>query len=229
MDPLAIHAIGPVTLSALSALRPVQVATNPANPTSNTPGSTTSAVQDLTHTLFQQALQVSTVFPLAESTTPGLGLVQAVTPSLLAALNPPQPAANTTPATDATTHATAVTATTLADTTAAATAAANPLQDVPTAQDAFTIGSSLDFALQTALRFGAGVGAPAAPALPNAGQEPGLVPDAAAVMRIQGLQAQTGGPGPEAFARNQPPIQQILHDYQAITVPQAPGQVDFLA
>jgi hypothetical protein len=182
-------------------------------------------------------LQVSTVFPLAESTTPGLGLVQAVTPSLLAALNPPQPAANTTPATDATTNATtntttnatAVTATTLADTTTAATAAANPLQDVPTAQDAFATGSSLDFALQTALRFGAGVGAPAAPALPNAGQEPGLVPDAAAVMRIQGLQAQTGGPGPEAFARNQPPIQQILHDYQAITVPQAPGQVDFLA
>jgi hypothetical protein len=259
MNPLTINAVGPVTLSALSALRPVPTATNGAGDPNGT------ALLGLAQSLFQRALQVTPVLPLPEPATTGLNQTQEATASLLAALNAPQAAADTTPAAQARTtvanavlaaitkaNAAAITgamdaltkpaaapatptvptppATPTTPATLATSPVANPAETVlgnltPT-QDALTNAASPDFALQTALRFGAGVGPLAAPATANPGQGTGLVRDATEVLRIRNVQPQTGGPGPEAFAQPQPPVQQVLQSYQAVPATAGPGLVD---
>ncbi|WP_291270392.1 hypothetical protein [Geothrix sp.] len=230
MDALTVSALGPATLGALGALRPVQpLATPPAQ--DGSASAATLSVQDLAQALFQRALQTAVLSPLAEPTGGSLGLVQETAAPLLAALTAPQAAAPATAAPDATTQPAAVAAT---DTAPAATTAppANPPAavpaEVPATQDAFAQGSSLEFALQTALRFGAGVGAPAAPALAaTPGAE--LVRDATAVLRTGNLQPHAGGPGPEAFARPQAPLHQVLRSYQVVPATEASVGLDLTA
>lgn len=214
MSPLAINAIGPVTLSALSAPRPVQALAAQA-PSGNPPASTTLSIQDLAQTLFQRTLQTATAFPVAEPAAGSIGLIQEATASLLASMNAPQAAANPTPAPNATTNPAGVQATTATDTTApAATPPATVPGDVTATQDAFATSSSQDFALQTALRFGAGVPGQGAPPQTATNLGVDLVRDAAKVPRLGNLQPHAGGPGPEAFAHPQTAIQRILRDYQ---------------
>lgn len=223
MNPLSVNAIGPVTLSALSALRPVQAVAVPA-PSGNTADATTLSTQDLAQSLFQRTLQAATAFPVAEPAAGSLGLIQDVTASLLASLSAPQAAATTTPALDATTNPAAVPAApaAAADTTAT-TPTATVVADVTTPPDAFATSSSQDFALQTALRFGAGVSAQATPAPAAMDLSTGLVRDAVAVPRLENLQPHAGGPGPEAFTQPQAAPQRVLRGYQA--VPAAEGSV----
>jgi hypothetical protein len=230
MNPLSVSAIGPVTLSALSALRPVQAVAVPA-PGKSTADATTLTAQDLVQTLFQRTLQAATAFPVAEPAAGSLGLIQETTASLLASLSAPQAAATTTPALDATTNPAAVQATpataATTDTTTTTPTATVP-GDVTATQDAFATSSSQDFALQTALRFGAGVSAQASPAPAATDLSAGLVRDAAAVPRLEGLQPHAGGPGPEAFAHPQA-AQRVLRSYQAIPAAEGSVGLDLMA
>lgn len=229
MSPLAVTAIGPATLSALSAPRPVQALPVPP-PNGSTRAATALSIQNLAQTLFQRTLQTATAFPVAEPAAGSIGLIQEATASLLAALNAPQAAANPTPAPHATTNPAGPQATATTDTTApAATPPATVPGDVAATQDAFATSSSQDFALQTALRFGAGVPGQGAPPPTATDLGVDLVRDAARVPRLGNLQPHAGGPGPEAFAPPQTPIQRMLRDYQ--TVPAAQGSVglDLLA
>jgi hypothetical protein len=73
--------------------------------------------------------------------------------------------------------------------------------------------------MQTALRFGAGVQAQAALAMPVGELGAGLVRDATQVLRTGPLQPQGGGPGPEAFARAQATLQRVLRSYEAAPLP----------
>lgn len=229
MDALSVNALGPATLGALSALRPVPpVAAPPAQ--DGTASAATLSVQDLAQALFQRALQTAVLSPLAEPSGGSLGLVQETAAPLLAALTAPQAAATPTAAADATTPA--ITPPAAATETSTTAPPANPPAAVPAeapaTQDAFAQGSSLEFALQTALRFGAGVGAPAAPALAaTPGAE--LVRDAAAVLRTGNLQPHAGGPGPEAFARPQAPLHQVLRSYQVVPAAEASVGLDLTA
>ena len=75
-----------------------------------------------------------------------------------------------------------------------------------------------DEPLQTALRFGAGVGSLAAPANAIPDLSTGLVRDATAVLRNAPLQSQAGGPGTEAFVHS-PFVHQALRLYQAGAIP----------
>ncbi|BDU70499.1 hypothetical protein GETHOR_26000 [Geothrix oryzae] len=233
MDALSVNALGPATLGALSALRPVPpVAAPPA--LDGTASAATLSVQDLAQALFQRALQTAVLSPLAEPSGGSLGLVQETAAPLLAALTAPQAAATPTAAADATTSAItpAITPPAAATETSTTAPPANPPAAVPAeapaTQDAFAQGSSLEFALQTALRFGAGVGAPAAPALAaTPGAE--LVRDAAAVLRTGNLQPHAGGPGPEAFARPQAPLHQVLRSYQVVPAAEASVGLDLTA
>jgi hypothetical protein len=221
MDPLAVNAIGPVSLSALSGLRPVQALGTPVA----LKDAATLSLQGLAQGFFQQALQASAGSVLAEPATGSVALAQEAGASLLAALGaapveatPTATAAVTPPALPAPPEAPAPTATPPASVPAEPQAVADP----------FAAGSSLEFALQTALRFGAGVAALATPGLAPAGQGTGLVRDAAAVSRIGNLQSHTGGPGPEAFAHPQAPIQRALSDYRPAPTTPGTGQVDLL-
>lgn len=226
MDPLAISSLGPATLSALSALRPPQALAIPAQ-TGDTPGSTTLTLQDLAQGLFQRTLQAATSFPVAEPAPGSASLAQVATASLFAALNAPQATASTTPTPDTTSRPAAVQA--QASTTPAGTAPTPTLAvDLPAIQDTFATGSSLDFALQTALRFGAGVAPLAAPAVLTPALGPGLVRDATAVLRMENLQPRSGGPGPEAFAQLQPAVQQVLRSYAVPTL-EGPVGLDLMA
>lgn len=104
-----------------------------------------------------------------------------------------------------------------------------PLIEATTGQDAFAAASSADFALQTALRFGAGV--VATPTQPPGGTDLGanLVRDATAVLRLGNLQSQDRGPGPEAFAHRQGAVAQVLQTYQALPAGTGVGHLDLLA
>jgi hypothetical protein len=90
-------------------------------------------------------------------------------------------------------------------------------------------GSGTDFALLTALRFGAGVAGDATPATAPTELGAGLVRDATTVGRLEGLQTQTGSPGPEAFTRPQTVLGRILRDYQAVSAPPQPVGLDLMA
>lgn len=263
MDPLAVNPLSPATLSALSAVRPVQAVAVPApREVASTGSATGSAVtlQDLAQGVFQRTLQAATLFPLAEPAPGSLGLAQEAATSLLAALTAPQAPAASVPTKDATTNPAAVSAanantsvnaatpgpadaagqasattaptTATATTTPAATPAAVALPEVTNPADAFATSSSLDFALETALRFGAGVQALAPPAQANpnlsAGLSAGLVRDATSVLAQGNLQPHAGGPGPEAFTHPQAAVQRALRTYAPAVVPAGPG-LDLLA
>lgn len=235
MDPLAISSLGPATLSALSALRPVQALAVPATQSGSTSGSPALSIQDLAQSLFQRTLQTAALFPVTEPATGSAGMALEATASLLAALNAPQSVANATPTLDATiiNPTTNPAASQASGSTPATSPTATPPTtipaDVPVTQDAFASSLSPDFALQTALRFGAGVAAPAAPALAGPGLGAGLVRDAAAVPRLGNLQPKAGGPGPEAYAHPQTSIQRVLQNYQAVPAAQGSVGLDLLA
>jgi hypothetical protein len=147
-------------------------------------------------------------------------LAQDAIASLLAALNPVQAPADTTPPATATTKpeviqnlGAAASVISSSNLPASVTPAAS-LQDLPATQDGFGTSLNPDFAMQTALRFGAGVTIQAA-AAEILGSHPGtgLVRDATSVLRLGNLQPQTGHPGPGAFAQSHSETQRILHTY----------------
>jgi hypothetical protein len=210
MDALAVNAFSPAFFSLVSAPRPV--------PISEPPKTTTLTPQDLAQGVFQRTLQAATAFPLTEPAPGSLGLAQTATASLLAALTAPQAAADTTPTATTTVNPAAVP---VADTTSTAPSPTPPtpaLVEVGAAQGAAD-GSGTDFALATALRFGAGVAGEATPAAAPAELGTGLVRDASTVARQEGLQAHTGSPGPEAFTRPQALLERILRTYEAASTP----------
>ncbi len=228
MDALSLTAVAPVALSAISALRPAPAVVVPPAPNNQLPGSPNLSFNDLVQVLLRQSLQTATAFPTAEPATGSAALAAQATTSLLAALNPPQATATTTAVADATTNPAGVQAT---DATSAPTAtqASTLPAEAPAAQDAFAASSSLDFALGTALRFGAGVAALAGPAAAGSPEGTGLVRDAMAVPRLSSLQSRAGGPGPEAFAPPQATVARVLRTYESSPVNQSPAQLDLFA
>jgi len=220
MDPISVGAFTPVALNAVSALRPLQVG--------GAARTTTLSSQDLAQGVFQRTLQAATSFPLAEPATGSAGLFQEATASLLAALSAPQATANATSTSDATTNPLAVQPPGTA-TSPSPTPPTTVLSDVPATQDAFATSSGADFAMQTALRFGAGVLASTAPSLATTDQGAGLVRDATSVSRLDGLQARAGSPGPEAFTRSMAAIGRVLRDYQVTPATQPSGGLDLMA
>ncbi len=233
MDALSVSPVGPATLSALSALRPVPAPL--VQPPAGTPSETSAlSIQKLAQSLFQQALQAAATYPVSEPATGSVGLAQEATASLLAALNPPQAPAGVT-ATPDTTAQPAVLPTPSTDASTAPPSAlpATAVQDLPAPQDASAASLTPDFAMQTALRFGAGVVPQAAASgLPGTDLGTGLVRDATTILRLGNLQPRTGGPGPEAFAQPETSTQRILRTYESgSTLSATPGAnaVDLLA
>jgi hypothetical protein len=222
VNPLSVQAISPATLSALSALKPVRALAG--QDASTVSGTAALSVQELAQGFFRQNLQAAAQSVVEPAT--GANLVQEVAGSLLASLTAPQAATDTTPTAGATTNPSAVQA---PGSNAGTTASAAALADLPATQDAFATSSSVDFALQTALRFGAGVGAPAAATPAAADLGTGLIRDAAAVQRLENLQPRAGGPGPEAFAQPQRPVARALRTYEAAPAAQGTGKVDLFA
>lgn len=231
MGPLAVSAFNPLTLSAASALRPLPALPLPAAPNGKASTSTTLSIQDLAQGLFQRNLQAATLSALTEPAAGSAGLAAEATGSLLAALTAPQAPADTTATADATTVPAMVQT---ADVSSAPTSAppATVPGDVSAAQDPNALSSSQDFALEAALRFGAGVASQVAPTLQAGVMGAGLVRDAAAVPRLGNLQSRTGGPGPEAYAQRQASVQRVARTYEAIRATQGfggAGQMDILA
>lgn len=230
MDALSVSPLGPPTLSAASALRPVSAL--PMAAPDGTPSASALSAGDLAQTVLQRTLQSAALFPVVEPTMGSLGLAQEATASLLAALDSPQAAVPATPAPNATTAPppAAFNATTATPTTSpAAPALPAPVPaEAPVVQDAFVNSSSLEFALQTALRFGAGVAAQAAPALQPLNPGADLVRDATAVLRTGNLQPHAGAPGPESFAHPQAPPR-ALRTYQGPPVTGESRLLDLLA
>ena len=225
MDALSLSPLAPVTLGALGGLRPVQPLPIQEDKTT---GSSALAIQDLAQGLFQRALQASVLSPVSEPSGGNLGLAREATASLLASLRAPQAPASATPAAEATTNAVSQSA---PSTAPSATPPAAVLPDVPATQDAFASSSTLDFAMQAALRFGAGVSGQGMTTLPTADLSTGLIRDAAAVQRLGSLQAQAGAPGPEAFTLPQATAR-TLRGYEVTPSPPIiPGgsQVDIFA
>ena len=235
MNALSVNPVSPAALAALAPLRAVQplgVAPAQAAPS---PGFTTGPVQDLAQNLFLRSLQAATLSPLAEPTTGATGLFQDTTAALLASLTTTQAPAATTATTTTTTTATDTTSVNPAtvavqamDSTAPSTAPPSappvtPLADPSSVQDGFATSLSPDFAAQAALRFGAGVGAQAALAVPASDLGAGLVRDAARVLPTENLQSRTGGPGPEAFTQTQAAVQRVLRSYEASATGPATG------
>ena len=238
MDALSVSPVGPATFSALSALRPVQASRIQPTQVGSPAESPALSAQKLVQTLFQRTLQATSLFPVAEPASGSAGLAQDATASLLAALSPPPAPVEVTAAPDATTNATTNPAalpipSTDSSTAPPTTVPATDVQDLPPAQDAFETSLSPDFAMQTALRFGAGVAAEAtASGIPGPDLGTGLVRDAATVLRLDNLQPRTGGPGPEAFAQAETPTQRILRTYEtglALSATQGANAVDLLA
>jgi hypothetical protein len=232
MASLSVTPISPAALSALNAYQSIQGLTVPTTSTGTAGGTAAPALQDLAQGLFQRTLQATTLFPVAEPASGSLALLQEASASLLAALNAPQAAAETTSTPGATTNPATVQA---SDTTSSTTPTAAPpvttLGDLPVVQDALATSLSPEFAQQTALRFGAGVGAQTLVDLPVGDLGAGLVRDAASVQRAGNLQPRAGGPGPEAYATPSSTAQRILRTYEASAmVPGAQGRgVDLLA
>lgn len=218
MDALSVNPIRPVALGALEQIRPPQALPLPAAQDGQPARATPLSLQDLAQTLFQRSLQAATLFPVAPTATGTASLVQEATASLLASLSTqgglaPTQGAVATPST--------------------ATPSAPPaptVQELQAPLDALATSLSPEFAMQTALRFGAGVQAQAALALPVGELGAGLVRDAAQVLRTGPLQPQGGGPGPEAFARAQATLQRVLRTYESAPAPaRETSAVDLLA
>jgi hypothetical protein len=231
MGPLAVSAFSPLTLSAVSAVRPVAALPLPATQSAKPSTSTTLAIPDLAQTLFQRTLQAATLSALTEPAAGSAGLATEATGSLLAALTAPQAPADTTVTPDAMTVPAVVQT---ADASSAPTSA--PPTSVPADAQATqapnAVNSSQDFAQEAALRFAAGVATQVTPPVQAGELGAGLVRDAAAVPRLGNLQPHTGGPGPEAFAQRQVPAQRVARGYAASPVLQdsgMAGQMDIFA
>lgn len=226
MDALSLSPLGPATLSGLSALRPLQPLPIQEGKAS---GSSALAIQDLAQGLFQRALQASTAFPISEPGGGNVGFGQTATASLLASLTAPQAPASATPVPNATTQASSQITPSSAP---GATPSATVLTDTPITQDAFASSSTLEFALQAALRFGAGVAGQGSLAVPRADLSTGLIRDAATVQRLGNLQGQAGAPGSEAFALPQASTARVLRSYEVNPMPAitaGASRVDLLA
>jgi len=218
MDALSVNPIRPVALGALDAIRPPQALPLPATQDGQAVRATPLSLQDLAQTLFQRSLQAATLFPVAPTATGTASLVQEATASLLASLSAqggpaPTQGAVATPST-----------------TPPSAPPAPTVQELPAPLDALATSLSPEFAMQTALRFGAGVQAQAALAVPVGELGAGLVRDATQVLRTGPLQAQGGGPGPEAFARAQATLQRVLRTYESAPAPaRGTSALDLLA
>lgn len=227
MDPLRLSALGG---TAAMALNPALVI--PKVQPGNVQGTAgTDATQGLVQDLFLQTLQAASA--LAQTPATGPAPTPGVTDSLLAALTAvPAPTAATATADTPTAATAAAPATTLATDLAtplpATAALAVPeLATVPPA--ALPDSSTLAFALETALRFGAGVVPGAGPAfqLPDAGA--GLMRDATAVPRQPHLLLNTGRSGAEVLAQPQTGVPQAVNAYRTAAVAEPPAGVDLLA
>ncbi len=218
MDALAISPLGtyglrpPATVLATPKIR--------ANAQAATSTGVQRLAQELAQGLFRQSLQAVALAPIAEPAALSPSFGSTATASLLAALTTPQAATGTTPL-----SATQATEPTQPTTTASQTLP----QDLSALQDTFQTGSSVDFALQTALRFGAGVVTPAGQASLPGELSAGLVRDPTAVPRLGNLQPNAGGLGPEAFAQTQAQLDRVLRTYTSPPVAEVATQLDILA
>ncbi len=145
--------------------------------------------------------------------------IDALSPALRPAVDP-VPALPPVPATTADPGATAVPA------LAQAPAGGAFLQALQAAVQPDTL-TTMDFALENALRFGAGVGtqAPLGSQPTGAGLE--LIRDATAVLRARGLPPQGGESS--AFLPSQPPFQGLPSAYAPLPVATVSNQLDLLA
>lgn len=154
------------------------------------------------------------------------------TDSLLAALSAPSAAPATPSAADTTPAAAAVPPAPPAITLAGAL----PATPVIPASEAVALprvtlpdSSTAAFALETALRFGAGVAPGPGPVEFRPDLTAAPIRDAAAVPRLPALQPQTGGPGPEAYAQPQVATPQAVNAYRTAAVAEPPAGLDLLA
>lgn len=228
MDVLSVSSPTPTTLTAVNPLWSAKLT---ADQNTNT-----LTFKDLAKELFQHTLLSTPLPPLPDSTLGASRLAQLATSTLMASLSAPQATATTSPTSDASSTAAIVNpvASTGPVGITASTVPSTPLptpvvKDLAAVQDTFTNSSTGDFAMQTALRFGAGVLGPAAPALASSQQGTGLVRDATAVLRTATVQAHGGGPGPEAFFHTQTNAARILREYQTVSPPLQPVGLDLLA
>jgi len=218
MDALSLNSLGLTTVNAVSPLRALQTTGSPKP---------NSSAQELNQGTFQRSLQAVAAYALAEPASGAASFAQEASASLLASLTAPQAAASVTPNSDATTNPTAVQA--ASSTAPTPTPPVTPAGDVPVSQDGFATSSSVDFPMQTALRFGAGVMGPAAPGQATPAQTTNLVRDATSVIQAGSIQARANGPGPEDFLRTQASLDRVLRDYKAATSAPTTSGVDLLA
>lgn len=222
MDPLRVEALGSAVLNVPRL--PLAIP-KPQAPTPETPGvAAQSQLQALAQgwPLLQSAVQ-STLQAAAAQAVPAIPAtdsIQSFTSALAAALTPAQ----------ATTTASSATAESGTATPIPATAAAATATEALTTTTPVETGASADFALLTALRFGAGVNPLGAPAFNAADLGATLVRDAAAVPRLPNLQPQPGRPGPEDFARLlQTQAPQVIQAYRAVPAAPTAAGMDLLA
>jgi hypothetical protein len=214
MGALSVSPVSPAAVGVFAT--PNAVIQPVAAPSSGkSDGSSALSVQDLAQSLFRRTLQATTLYAVSEPASGSVSLTQDATASLLAALTPPLATANTTPTPSATTNPTV----TQTSNTSSSAPPATSLQELPTNQDAFDTSLSPDFAMQTALRFGAGVVTEAAvSAVPSTNLGTGLVRDATSVLRLGSLQPRSSGPGLETFAQPQTAAQRVLRSYETSSV-----------
>lgn len=226
MDPLRLSLLGGVAVGA-----PATSLVIPRPQAGNGQGTAaTNAIQGAAPDWLIQALQAAAQAGAQAATGAQTG--PGFTDSLLAALTVPSAPTATTSAADTPPAAAAVPpappVVTLAGALpatpviAAAEAAALPQVTLPDS-------STTAFALETALRFGAGVAPGAGPVefRPDLTADP--IRDAAAVPRQPALQPQAGGPGPEAYAQPRAAAPQAVNAYRTAAVAEPPAGLDLLA
>lgn len=218
MDTLFVSPVSPAVLGALNP--PVSALPSVARSLASA-GAPAFTLQELAQRLLQHNLQTATLEPGTEPVSGRAGLAQDAVISLLASLNPALASAGTAPPTTTAANPEAPQAleTSAPPTPTSAVSSAPPVaspQDLPAAQDAFGTSLNPDFAMQTALRFGAGVAVLAAASTAQPSEEgTRLVRDATHVLRMRDLQPHAGGPGPEAFAQPQAATRGALRTYEA--------------
>ena len=225
MDAFAISPLGTYGLKPpATVLAPPKVQANAQDATS---AGVQRLAQELAQGLFRQSLQAAALAPIAEPTAALPSFHSTATAALLASLSAPQASATAAEPSSATT---ALSAAQASEPTQPTTTASQTLpQDFGALQDTFRTGTSVDFALQTALRFGAGVVTPAGQTSLPGELGTGLVRDPAAVPRLRNLQPNAGGPGPEAFAQAQTQLDRVLRTYITPPVTEVAPQLDLLA
>jgi hypothetical protein len=219
MSALSLQAIAPITSGFNVPSVPVR------QPPSLGETASTLSVQDLAQGVFQRALQSAAISPLGEPSTGSASLARESTASLLASLNAPQPQVQATSAPEPSTPVTAPEA----STSSAPSPIPPAMIDSPAPPDLSAASSTPDFALQTALRFGAGVMAQVGPGVlgPDLGQ--GLVRDATEVLRLGSIQPHAGGPGPEAFTQPRATSHGVSFRYPEPQVVEPSSGLDLMA